>query len=104
MKKNPDASTLIQTNQYFRNKQNFYKIFGKLRMKFLSDVNGLVTAAVVNTKIGEVEKKFPNVSGLTISAVLNTKIGEFEHKLSHVRGLLKKPVYDAKICGLGKSI
>ena len=63
----------------------------------VSDDNGLVTATVVNTKIGEVKNKIPDVSGLASTVVLNTKIGALENKIPDVSGLVKKAVYDAKI-------
>ena len=39
----------------------------------------------------------PDVSGLVTTAVLNTKIDEVEDKSSDVSDLVKKTVYDAKI-------
>ena len=39
-------------------------------------MSGLVTTTVLNTKIGEVEKKIPNTINLVTSNALNTKISE----------------------------
>ena len=51
VKKIPDASALIQRNQY---NTNVDKKIGDVENKIL-DVSGLASAAVLNTKIGEVE-------------------------------------------------
>ena len=51
VKKIPDASALIQRNQY---NTNLDKKIGDVENKIL-DVSGLASAAVLNTKIGEVE-------------------------------------------------
>ena len=40
-----------------------------------------MTNAVLNTKIGEVEKKIPDVGGLVTATVLNRKIREVESKM-----------------------
>ena len=40
----------------------------------MPDISGLVTTAVLNTNIGEVDNKLPDISGLVTTAVLNTKI------------------------------
>ena len=37
-------------------------------IKKLSDVSGLVTATVINTKIAEAENKIPGVSGLVTTS------------------------------------
>ena len=39
-------------------------------------MSGLVTAAVLNTKISEVEKKIPHTSSLVTTTVLTTKFSE----------------------------
>ena len=58
-----DPSTLIQTNQY--------KICG---------ITGLVSTAVLNTKIAEVKNKIPDVSGLVTTAVVNTKLEKLRRR------------------------
>ena len=60
-KKIPDASHLIQTNQYYTDKQNLEK------------------------KICDVDKKIPTVSGLLTTTALNTKIGDCMFWSCHVR-------------------
>ena len=41
----------------------------------------MLTAAVLNTKISEVENKIPDTSSLVTVTVLNTKLGEVESKI-----------------------
>ena len=52
-KKIPEATTLIQINQYNTDKQNLAKKTGNVDKK-IPDTSGLVTTAVLNTKISEV--------------------------------------------------
>ena len=40
-----------------------------------------MTAAVLDIKISEVQKKIPNTSSLVITTVLNTKVSEVENKI-----------------------
>ena len=54
-----------------------------LNMKIESkipDISGLVTTAVLNTKIVLVKNKIHDVNGLVTTVVLNTKIEEIENK------------------------
>lgn len=44
----------------------------------------------MDTKIGEVENKFPNVSGLATTDVLNTKLGEIENAIPDLSKIVKK--------------
>ena len=53
----PDASTLIQTNQYNPNKINLEKK-NRDAENIIPDISGLVTTTVLNTKIGEIENKY----------------------------------------------
>ena len=48
-------------------------------------------------KIRDVEFKIPGINGLVTAAVLDTKFGEIEHKIPDVSELVKKEDYDAKI-------
>lgn len=51
----------------------------------------------MDTKIGEVENKFPNVSGLATTDVLNTKLGKIENAIPDLSKIVKKKKdYDAK--------
>ena len=52
-----DATTLIYINQYNTDKQKLEKKNGDANKK-ISDTAGLVTTAILNTKINEVENKF----------------------------------------------
>ena len=47
----------------------------------IPDTNGLVTSAVLNTKLIEVEDKIPETSCLVTTFVLNTKTNEVENKI-----------------------
>ena len=60
-RKIPDASTLIQTNQ-----------FGDAEDK-IPGISGLMTTAVLNKKIGAVKNKKPDTSCIATTSVLNTK-------------------------------
>ena len=55
------------------------------------DVGGLVTATVLDKKLGEVKNKIPNENGLVTTAVLNAKICEVEYQIPDlsVSGLVK---------------
>lgn len=68
-RKIPDVTTLIHISQCNTN--------SKLEMliKKIFDLSGLVTTALLNTKIGKGEYQRPDTSGLV--NVLNTKIEEF---------------------------
>ena len=55
-KKIPDATTLIQINQYNTDKQNLEKKFGEVDKK-IPDTSGLVSTTALNTKISEVRIK-----------------------------------------------
>ena len=63
----------------------------------ISNINCLATAAVLNTKICEVENKIHDVTGLATTAVLNIKIDKFENKIPDLSKLIKKADYEAKI-------
>ena len=62
----------------------------------------LVTTAVLKNKISKAEIKIPDVSGLVTSAVLNTKMEEVENQLLLV--LSKKQIITIKYQTLIKSI
>ena len=51
-------------------------------------MSGLVTTTVLNTKIGEVEKKIPNTINLVTSNALNTKISEVGMKFLVILNIL----------------
>ena len=78
-RKIPDASTLTQTNQYNTDNKNLEKKTGEFEIK-IPDIIGLVTTAVINTKIGEAGNKIPDASGLVTTAILNVKFGEVKIK------------------------
>ena len=86
-KKIPDATTLIEINQYNTDKQNLRKKIGHLDKK-IPYTSGLVSTTVLNTKINDVEKKIPNTSGLVTTTVLNTKISEVENKIPNHDNIL----------------
>ena len=46
-----------------------------------SDISGLVTTAVLNTQISEVENKMPNTSNLVSTTVSNTKTSKVQNKI-----------------------
>ena len=50
-------------------------------IKKISDASGLMTTAVLNAKIGEVENKIPDVSGLVRKTDYNAKIKHIETKI-----------------------
>ena len=79
-KKIPDGTTLIHINQYNKDKQNLGKKVGGVDKK-KTDMGGLVTTTVLNTKISEVENRIPKNSKLVTATVLNTKISEVENKI-----------------------
>ena len=47
----------------------------------IPDMNDLVTTAVLNTKINEVENNIPDSSSLVTTTVLTTKISKVENKI-----------------------
>ena len=66
-------------------------------IKKILDVSGLVTTAVLNTKMSEVEGKIPDASSLvTITVLINVYIGEGEIKIPYVSGQVKKINCDTK--------
>ena len=79
VQKIPEANTFIQINQYNTDKQNLEKKIGGVGKK-IPDMRGLVTAAVLNTNIREVENKIPDTSSLVNTTVLNAEIGEVENE------------------------
>ena len=68
-----DACTLIQTNHHNTEKQN------------------------LGEKTGFVEKKITDITGLATRVVLNTKISGVDNKIPDVTGLIKKTNYDVKV-------
>ena len=60
-KKIPDGTALIHINQYNTDKQNLDKKNREVDKK-IPRASGLMTATVLNTKIGEVENKIPGTS------------------------------------------
>ena len=70
----------------------FFGFFEEKNQRFwskISNVHGLVTTTILNTKIGEVKGKIPDISCLVTTTVLDTKIGVHENKISDVSGLVK---------------
>ena len=66
-KKISDATTLIHINKYNTDlEKNLEKAIGDFDKK-MPDTSGLVTTAVLNTKISEVENKIPNTGNLVKS-------------------------------------
>ena len=56
--------------------------------KIIPNVSGLMTAAILDRKIGKVKNKIPDVSGLVTTTVLNRNIREVEKKiLDHAKGI-----------------
>ena len=55
----PDATTLIQINQYNTYKQNLEKKIEDVD-KTIPEIIGLVTVTALNTKISKVEKEIPD--------------------------------------------
>ena len=43
-------------------------------IKKIPNISGLVTATILNKKVGEIERKIPDFSGLVITAVFKRKI------------------------------
>ena len=78
-KKILEATILIHINQYNTDKQDLKKN-GDIDKK-IPDTSGLVTIAVLNTKISEAENKIPDTSSTVTTTVLNTKICEVENKI-----------------------
>ena len=76
-KKIPDGTTLIHIYQYNTGKYNFEKKNGDVHKNIL-DVSGLVTAAVRNSKISEVENKTPVVTDLAKITDYDARILETE--------------------------
>ena len=66
-------------------------------MNKIPDVSGLVTAGVLNTKIGEFENKIPVFNGLATTAVFTRKTGKVENKIPDDSSVIKKTDYNAKI-------
>ena len=61
------------------------------------DINGLVQKANYNTKIIEIEGKFPDIIGLATKAALTT----VEDKIPSISVLVKKTDYSTKITDIG---
>ena len=55
----------------------------EMLIKKIPDTSDLVTATVLNTKIGNVEKKIPNTSSLVATTVWNTKISKVENTINN---------------------
>ena len=69
------------SNQYNTDKQNLQKSIDEVENK-ITDVSGLVTTALLNTKLGRIDN--------TTTADLDTKIGEVENKIPDIIDLVKK--------------
>ena len=65
----------------------------------MPDVSCLVTATVLNTRIGVVKKKMPHASSLMATTVLNGKSDELRTKCQM---LFKKKDYNADLSGIEK--
>ena len=74
-------TTLIHINKRNRGNQNLEKKIGDADEKNKTDINGLVTATVLNTKISETENKISDNSSLVTTTVLNIKIREVGNKV-----------------------
>ena len=72
-------TSLIHMNQYNSDKQSLEKKNGDVD-KNLPGVIGLVTTAVLNTKIGETENKIPDLSGIVKKIDCSIKISDIETK------------------------
>ena len=91
-KKIPDVTNLIHLNEYNTDKQNLEKKSGDVDKK-ISDMNGLVTTTILNTKIIKIENKIPNTSSLANTTILNTKINEVKNKiLDHAKYITTQEV------------
>ena len=91
-KKIPDATNLIHLNEYNTDKQNLEKKSGDVDKK-ISDMNGLVTTTILNTKIIKIENKIPNTSSLANTTILNTKINKVKNKiLDHTKYITTQEV------------
>ena len=66
-------------------------------VKKIPDINVLMTATVVDTKIGEVENKTSGVRSLVTTIVLNAKVGEVGNEILDVSNFLRKTDYNTKI-------
>ena len=55
-----------------------------------------MTITVLHTKTEEVGNKIADTSGLVTAVVLNIKIGEFDNKIPEVGDLVKKTDYSRK--------
>ena len=73
-------TTLIHINKRNRGNQNLEKKIGDADEKN-PDINGLVTATVLNTKTSEAENKISDNSSLVTTTVLNIKIREVGNKV-----------------------
>ena len=67
----PDATTSTSINQHNTDKQSLDKVL---------DTSGLVTNAILDTKLGKVEDKIPNFSSLLKKTFYNAKISDNEKK------------------------
>ena len=86
-----DTITLIHINQYNTDKQNSQKTIGDADKK-TPDTSGLVTTAVLNTKIIEAENKIPDTSSLV--TVFDTKISEVQNKISNHDNYVTSPEFN----------
>ena len=76
----PDPTTLIHINEYNTDKQKLEKKM-VLFIKKIPEVSGLVTSAILNTKIAKVDNKMSDTSGSATTTVLDIKIEEVENKI-----------------------
>ena len=93
-KRIPDATTLIQINQYNADKQHLELKIGDVNKK-LHDVSGLVRTTVLNTKMEEVGNKIPDVCGLVKKIDYNVKISDMEGKYFNISDYNK---FTGEIC------
>ena len=70
---------MIHINQYNTDEQCLQKKIGGVNKK-IPDVNGLVTAIILNTEIGKAERKIPDISVLVKKKDYNCKILDNEKK------------------------
>ena len=86
----PNATTLIQINQYKTDEQNLEKKIGD---------TGLVSTTVLNTKISYSENKIPDTSSLVTTATFNEKIGEIENKIPDHAKYINNPEFNKLTAG-----
>ena len=80
-----DVSTLIQTNQYYTNKQNLQKKMVNMRTRYL--------------KLVEIERKIPDTGGLVTDTVHTKTFKERENKICDYAKYITTPTFN-KFAGI----